>query len=125
MPEPALKILIVDDEPGVLRFVRVGLGIAGFSVTISSSGQEAVDLANKNRYDVMLVDVFMEPISGLDVLQKLGPNRTVPVILFSADSSVMHKALEAGADDFIAKPFKPQQLIDKIHKVLAKYPGRP
>ncbi len=117
---PKHRVLVVDDEPGVLRFVRVGLDQAGYDVTTTASGEEALRLAARNQYDIMLLDVFMEPVSGIDVLEGLGSSRTLPVIVFSAGASVTDRVMQAGADDFIAKPFKPEQLVERIEKVLAK-----
>jgi DNA-binding response OmpR family regulator len=114
------RILVVDDEPGVLRFVKVGLNLAGYDVTTTTSGEEALKLISKNGFDVMLLDVFMEPVSGLDVLERLGIGRKLPVIVFSAGSSVIDRVMQAGADGFVAKPFKTELLAEKIEEVLAR-----
>ena len=114
------RVLVVDDEPGVLRFIRVGLSVAGYDVTTTSSGEEALKLAQNGKFDIMLLDVFMEPMSGLDVLEKLGPKRKLPVIVFSAGVSIVERVMQAGADAFIAKPFKPEDLITRIEDVLKR-----
>jgi DNA-binding response OmpR family regulator len=118
------RVLVVDDEAGVLRFVKIGLNLAGYDVTTTTSGEEALRLVADNGFDVMLLDVFMEPVSGLDVLERLGPKRKMPVIVFSAGSSIMDRVMQAGADGFLMKPFKPDQLDREIQKVLSRKTSR-
>jgi DNA-binding response OmpR family regulator len=113
-------VLVVDDEPAVVRFVRTGLNAAGYEVTTATGGEEALNLVEKKQFDIMLLDVFMEPVSGLDVLERLGPSRKLPVIVFSAGSSVLERVMQAGADAFIAKPVRPEQLTSKIEEVLRR-----
>jgi len=114
------RVLVVDDEPAVVRFVRSGLNAAGYEVTTAAGGEEALELVEKKTFDVMLLDVFMKPVSGLDVLERLGPARKLPVIVFSAGSSVLERVMQAGADAFIAKPVRPDQLAQKIEEVLRR-----
>jgi two-component system KDP operon response regulator KdpE len=114
------RILVVDDEPAVVRFVRTGLNALGYDVTTASGGEEALGLVAKKKFDIMLLDVFMKPVSGLDVLERLGPDRKLPVIVFSAGSSVIERVMQAGADAFIAKPVRPDQLAQKIEEVLKR-----
>jgi len=116
------RVLVVDDEPAVLRFVRAGLNALGYEVTTAGGGEEAMQMMGKKPYDVLLLDVFMEPVSGLDVLERLGSDRKLPVIVFSAGSSIIERVMQAGADAFVPKPFKPDQLARKIEEVLHKRP---
>ena len=118
-----IRVLVVDDETGVLRFVRIGLNLAGYDVTTTSSGAEALKMVEEEPYDVMLLDIFMEPVSGIDVLERLGPERKLPVIVFSAGNTVIEKVMEAGADAFISKPARPEQLVQKIEEVLSRKRG--
>ena len=114
------RVLVVDDEPAIGRFVRTGLNAAGYEVTTATGGEEALKLVEKKQFDIMLLDVFMEAVSGLDVLERLGSSRKLPVIVFSAGSSVLERVMQAGADAFIAKPVRPEQLASKIEEVLRR-----
>ena len=115
-----IRVLVVDDEPAVIRFVRTGLNALGYEVTTATGGAEALGLVAKKTFDIMLLDVFMNPVSGLDVLERLGPGRKLPVIVFSAGNSVIEKVMQAGADAFVAKPVRPDQLAHKIEEVLKR-----
>jgi DNA-binding response OmpR family regulator len=112
------RVLVVDDEPGVLRFINVGLSLAGYEVITSSGGEEALKLINSDKPDIILLDLVMVPLSGFDVLEKLRTFSQLPVIMFTARSDLGAQALKAGANGFIAKPFRPEQLIQKIEEVL-------
>lgn len=116
--ETKKKVLVVDDEAGVLRFVSVSLSAAGYEVIPASSGEEALKLVDSANPDIMLLDLVMESMSGFDVLEKLRTFSQIPVIIFTARGDISAIALKAGANDFFAKPFKPEQLIEKIKKVL-------
>jgi DNA-binding response OmpR family regulator len=114
------RVLVVDDEPAVVRFVRTGLNALGYDVTTANGGEEALGLVAEKTFDIMLLDVFMNPVSGLDVLERLGPGRKLPVIVFSAGGSVIERVMQAGADAFIPKPVTPDQLAQKIEEVLKR-----
>ena len=112
------RVLVVEDDSGILRFVKVALTTAGFDVITATSGEAAMNLVETEKPDIMLLDIFMSPMTGLEVLDKLRPTSQIPVIAFSARGSVVDEALKRGANDFIAKPFKPDDLIEKIHSIL-------
>jgi CheY-like chemotaxis protein len=114
------RVLVVDDEQGVLRLVESGLGLAGYEVQATTDPQEALAMARAHPPDVVLIDIVMGSMSGFQVLEKLRGFSDVPAIVFTAKSSVAQLALEAGASDFIAKPFRPEDLEKKIAKVLAE-----
>jgi two-component system KDP operon response regulator KdpE len=78
------RVLVVDDEPGILRFVSTTLKIAGFDVIVTASGEEALQLAQSQTPDIVLLDVLMQPLTGFDVLQRLRAFSQVPVIVFTA-----------------------------------------
>jgi DNA-binding response OmpR family regulator len=124
--DPRTRILVVDDEPRILRFVRLSLSSQGFDVAVASSGEEGLSMAQSEKPDVMILDIFMPGMDGFAVLQNL---RTVeqrdarvrlPVIVFSARASVAEEAISQGADDFVVKPFLPDELADKVRAVLRK-----
>jgi two-component system KDP operon response regulator KdpE len=114
------RILVVDDEPGILRFVNASLGLAGYEVLSAATGEEALLLARSEKLDAMLLDILMVPMSGFDVLTELRTFSQIPVIVFSARSYISEQALKAGANDYISKPFRPEELVKKLQTVLDK-----
>ena len=112
------RILVVDDEPAILRFVQSSLSLAGYDVIITTSGEEALQLTEAKTPDLMLLDIFMTPLSGFDVLAKLRTFSQIPVIVFTARSNVAKQAFELGANGFLAKPFKLDELQTKISGLL-------
>jgi len=112
------KILVVDDESAVLNFIRVSLSMSGYEVVTTTNGEEALTLINSAKPDIMIVDVVMLPMTGLELLEKLRGFSDLPVIVFTARNDIASTAMKLGADGFIAKPFKPENLIKKINEVL-------
>jgi two-component system, OmpR family, response regulator len=118
------RILVVDDEPRILRFVRLNLCSCGFEVITASDGDGALSIINSEKPDLMILDIFMPGLDGFGVLKKLREREEnsgcphLPVIVFSARSAVSSKAINLGADDFIAKPFQPEEMAEKIRKTI-------
>ena len=112
------RVLVVDDEPGIINFVRANLRLAGYEVISTTSGEEALQLAKSEEPDIMLLDILMVPVTGLDVLDRLRGFSQIPVIVFTARSFIAEKAMQLGANGFIGKPFKPEELTKKIEEVL-------
>ncbi len=112
------RVLVVDDEPAILRFVSTSLGLAGFDVITTSSGEEAINLVKSQNLDIMLIDVFMQPMTGFDVLQQLRTFSKIPIIVFTARKEIGEQAIKEGANGYIAKPFMPADLIKKIQDIL-------
>ena len=117
--ETKQRVLVVDDEPGILNFVRINLRLAGYEVIATTSGEEGLRLAEEEKPDIMLVDILMQPLTGLDVLTRLRAFSQLPVIVFTGNDRVVSMALQEGANDFIAKPFNPDILTEKIKSCLA------
>ena len=117
------RILAVDDEPGVLRFVKASLSLGGYEVFTAAGGEEALRLVKSEKPDIMLLDILMTPVNGFDVLKKLRAFSKIPVIAFTARNDIADAVLEAGADAFIDKPFKPDDLALKIRELLDR--GKP
>lgn len=111
-------MLVVDDEPGILRFVRASLSLEGYEVFTCTGGEEALRLVESERPDIMLLDIFMVPLTGFDVLSRLRTYSRLPVIVFTARSDIGEMAIKEGANGFIAKPFKPVDLVRKIREIL-------
>jgi two-component system KDP operon response regulator KdpE len=118
--EPLL--LVVDDEAGILRLMKLELSAQGFRVVTASEGETAVRLAEEHRPDAVLLDVMMPGLSGLEVMRKLRERTNVPVLLVTAKDKDTDKVrgLELGADDYIVKPFNPDELGARVRAVLRR-----
>lgn len=112
------RILVVDDEPRVLAFVQIGLKLRGFDVKCAGCGEEALKLARSESPDIMLLDILMPGMSGLDVLKELRSFTGMPVIAFSASPENRGPALKAGATQFVHKPFDPDYMAQKIEALI-------
>ena len=112
------RVLVVDDEPGVIRFVKINLTLAGFEVVTTTNGEEALPLIASEKPDILLLDILMTPITGFDILVELRTFSQLPVIVFTARNDIGAIAIKEGANGFIAKPFKPDELIKKIQEIL-------
>jgi two-component system KDP operon response regulator KdpE len=111
-------VLVVDDHPKVLRFVEIGLKLHGFEVIATVSGGEALELVKSGKPDIMLLDIIMPGIDGFEVLKQLRSFSRMPVITFSASASNYEDAIKLGADDFLTKPFKPEEMVTRIKAIL-------
>ena len=112
------RVLVVDDEPGVIRFVKINLTLAGYEVITTTRGEEVMSLIESMKPDIMLLDVFMTPITGFDILVELRTFSKLPVIVFTARNDIGKTAIQQGANGFISKPFKPEELANKIREIL-------
>ena len=108
------RVLVVDDQIEILNFIRINLRVAGYDVITARSGEEALLLVRSDKPDIMLLDMLMPSMSGLEVLEKLREFSDIPVIIFSALNMPEDEVLKHGADDFISKPFKINDLKAKI-----------
>lgn len=113
-----LLVLVVDDDVRILSFLRPSLRLAGYNVITASGGEEALNLVNSEEPSIMLLDVIMSPIDGFDVLKRLRTFSKLPVIAVSAHASAAEKALNLGANDFLGKPFRPDELVKRIKSLL-------
>jgi two-component system KDP operon response regulator KdpE len=118
--EPLL--LVVDDEAGILRLMKLELSAQGFRVITASDGEQGVKLAEEQRPDAVLLDVMMPGLSGLEVMRRLRERSNVPVLLVTAKDKDTDKVrgLELGADDYIVKPFNPDELGARVRAVLRR-----
>ena len=112
-------VLVVDDHPKVLRFIEIDLKIRGFEVITTTSGSQALKLVESAKPDIMLLDIVMPGMDGFEVLKKLREFTQLPVIAFSASPGNYHDALRVGANDFVAKPFQPDEMAGKIKSFLS------
>ena len=119
------RILVVDDDPDILQFVRLNLELDGFVVELAGGGREALEKAAEAPPDLMLLDGMMPEIDGLTVLRRLRSDPTtanIPVIVLTARSLAEDrvKGLDLGADDYITKPFDLEELIARVRTVLRR-----
>ena len=124
-PPPAVKIVAIDDEADILRLIRIKLSKEGFEVSTASNGDEGVSKVLAERPDVIIVDVMMPGKDGYQVVseikRRLKDEAPVAILLTSkAEEADMKKGLQAGADDYITKPFSPRELIERINVALMK-----
>ncbi len=118
----ANKILIIEDEINIARFVELELIHEGNTVDKAYDGREGLDKALSNDYDLILLDVMLPKLNGLEVLRRFRMEKDTPVILLTARDAVMDKVsgLDAGADDYITKPFAIEELLARIRVALKK-----
>ena len=118
-------VLVADDEPRITKLVAMTLGDEGFRVVTANGGEEALRKAEEVRPDIVLLDIVMPDLDGIEVMRQLREWRPVPVILLTAKGSTADKAkgLDLGADDYIAKPFHPDELAARVRAVLRRAAG--
>jgi DNA-binding response OmpR family regulator len=117
-------LLIADDDEDILMLVQLRLSRSGYEVVVARDGEEALQLARERQPDLVVLDWMMPKASGLDVLRAMRADESVasiPVVLLTArvSESDIQEGIDAGADDYIAKPFSPQELAARIQTILA------
>lgn len=117
-----MKILIVEDEEKIARFVELELVHEGYEVVKTTSGREGLTLAESGNFDLMVLDVMLPELNGLEVLRRLRKTSDMPVIMLTARDAVMDKVagLDAGADDYLTKPFAIEELLARIRVALKR-----
>ncbi len=118
-------ILVVDDEPQILRVMRASLPPRGYEVVTARSGQEALDRIQKEMPNLIILDLVMPEMSGLEVCRQVREFSSVPVLVLSAKGSEHDKvtALDLGADDYITKPFSMDELLARVRAILRRIPA--
>ena len=119
---PRPRVLVVDDEPQILRALRVILREAGFEALPASTGEEALDLAALQHPDAGIVDLLLPDIDGVELCRRLREWTDIPLIVLSAvgDEDAKVRALAAGADDYVTKPFGPRELVARLQANLRR-----
>ena len=117
------RILVVEDEAKIARFVELELSHEGYEVDKAEDGRAGLELALSTDYDLILLDIMLPQISGMEVLRRLRREKDTPVILLTARDAVMDKVagLDAGADDYITKPFAIEELLARIRVALKRH----
>jgi two-component system, OmpR family, response regulator len=121
--EPALRVLIVEDDAKIASFLLRGLKQAGFAVDCASNGVDGLELALAEPYDVAVVDIMLPKLDGLALIDRLRHEKVMtPVIILSAKRSVDDrvKGLHSGSDDYLTKPFALSELVARIHALLRR-----
>ncbi len=112
-----LRILVVDDEPAILRFLRASLESQGYIVAEAADGASAVEMARRNAADLVVLDLGLPDMDGLDVVRKIRESgATLPIIILSSreNESAKVAALDLGADDYVTKPFGVDELLARV-----------
>jgi DNA-binding response OmpR family regulator len=119
------KILIVDDEPQIVEICRDYLKAAGYDTVTASNGAQGVSLARREKPDLIVLDLMMPEMDGLDVCRTIRRDSDVPIIMLTARVEETDKliGLELGADDYITKPFSPRELVARVRVVLRRVSG--
>jgi two-component system KDP operon response regulator KdpE len=116
-----LKVLVVDDEPAIRRFLRTSLTAQGYQVTEAENGTTALDSLRRNTIDVLVLDLGLPDIDGFDIIERLrGQGFAVPIVVLSSrvDEIGKVKALDLGADDYVTKPFGIDELLARVRAAL-------
>jgi two-component system, OmpR family, KDP operon response regulator KdpE len=119
-----MKVLIADDDPQILRALRITLSARGYDVTTASDGRAAVDAAAKVHPDLVVLDLGMPGLTGIEVIEALRGWTQVPILVVSGRTESWDKveALDAGADDYVTKPFQADELLARIRALTRRTP---
>lgn len=115
-------VLIVDDEPHIIEFLRMGFEYEGFEVFVAPDGQEALRMATAQRPDIIILDVMLPGVSGFEVARRLRTSSDVGIIMLTAKEGVDDRVtgLDTGADDYLTKPFSFKELMARVRAVLRR-----
>ncbi len=119
-------VLVVDDDPVIQKLLQVNFEMEGYDVVIAGDGEEGLALAREERPDLVLLDVMMPKMNGLDVAAAMRSDATtegIPIIMLSAkaQASDVQAGLDLGVDDYVTKPFDPLELLDRVGAILDRY----
>lgn len=119
MPE---KILIIEDEEKIARFIELELTHEGYEIEKSYNGREGLEMAEKGHFDLLLLDIMLPELNGLEVLRRIRKTSEIPIIMLTARDAVTDKVsgLDMGADDYITKPFAIEELLARIRVALKR-----
>ena len=116
------RILLVEDEENLHSFLKLELEYEGYEVTVSENGKEALELFHRNQYDMVLLDLMLPGINGLEVCRRIREESMVPIIMLTARDTVMDRitGLQLGADDYLPKPFDTQELLARMKGIFRR-----
>lgn len=117
------KVLIVEDEDAIAEIERDYLELSGFDVTLASDGKEGLDIAFKEDFDIIILDIMLPGMDGFDICKEIRKEKDIPIIMVSAKKEDIDKirGLGIGADDYMTKPFSPSELVARVKAHLARY----
>ena len=117
------KVLIVEDEDAISEIERDYLELSGFDVTLASDGKEGLDIALKEDFDIIILDIMLPGMDGFDICKEIRKEKDIPIIMVSAKKEDIDKirGLGIGADDYMTKPFSPSELVARVKAHLARY----
>lgn len=121
------KILIVDDDPHICEVVKFALEKAGFSIEIATNGREALDKASAQSFALIVLDITMPEMDGLEACRRLRKSSEVPVLFLSSRDEEVDRivGLEIGGDDYVTKPFSPRELVARVQAILKRTQVKP
>jgi DNA-binding response OmpR family regulator len=115
-------ILVVDDEPSISEVVSIYLGRAGYRVLVAQDGQTALDILEQEPPDLVVLDLMLPEVDGLEITRRLRAEGDIPIIMLTARREETDRilGLEMGADDYVVKPFSPRELVSRVKAVLRR-----
>ena len=116
------KILIVEDDIGISSFVNLELQHEGYETEIANDGRTALEIFSQHSYDLILLDIMLPGLNGIEVLRRIRKVSDIPIILLTAKSDTMDKVqgLDGGADDYVTKPFEIEELLARIRRLMKR-----
>jgi DNA-binding response OmpR family regulator len=116
--ENQYRVLLVDDDPKILNFARLKLKVSGFEVITAMTGHGALTMIESQKPDIIVLDLKMPGMGGLEVIRIIRTSSNLPVIVVSAATDLEKEALDLGANAFMSKPFDPDELVRRIQAIL-------
>jgi DNA-binding response OmpR family regulator len=120
--QPGGRILVVDDEPHIVELVRYNLAHEGFEVSVAYDGHEALQKAKTETPDLVILDLMLPYVDGLEVCRHIRRESSVPILMLTAKDGEQERVvgLELGADDYVTKPFSPRELVARVRAILRR-----
>lgn len=130
MDKPALRVLVVEDDPAIRELVTLHLKLEGYGVVSSADGTEALRLARAERFDLIVLDIMLPGLDGISILSAIrrgSPNKDTPILMLTARREEADKVLglESGADDYLTKPFVIDELIARLRALIRRAQQQP